>query len=216
VLEALGFELEQPAERIAESIDRLGFGFMFAPLHHPAMRHAAPVRRELGTRTIFNVLGPLTNPAGARAGVFGVYAPDVARTVADALAVLGSRRAFVVHGANGIDELSPAGANLVFEVVDGTVHERVLDPTELGIGACDPSDLVGGSPSENAATARAILEGADGAKRDAVALNAAGAIAAAGHADDLREGLELAFRTIDEGLAAARLEELLAFSREST
>jgi anthranilate phosphoribosyltransferase len=216
VLEALGFELEQPAERIAESIDRLGFGFMFAPLHHPAMRHAAPVRRELGTRTIFNVLGPLTNPAGARAGVFGVYAPDVARTVADALAVLGSRRAFVVHGAHGIDELSPAGANLVFEVVDGTVHERVLDPTELGIGACDPSDLVGGSPSENAATARAILEGADGAKRDAVALNAAGAIAAAGHADDLREGLELAFRTIDEGLAAARLEELLAFSREST
>jgi anthranilate phosphoribosyltransferase len=216
VLEALGFELEQPAERIAESIHRLGFGFMFAPLHHPAMRHAAPVRRELGTRTIFNVLGPLTNPAGARAGVFGVYAPDVARTVADALAVLGSRRAFVVHGAHGIDELSPAGTNLVFEVVDGTVHERVLDPAELGIGPCDPSELIGGSPAENAATARAILEGAGGAKRDAVALNAAGAIAAGGHADDLREGLELALRAIDDGLAAARLEELLAFSREST
>ena len=216
VLEALGFELEQPAERIAESIDRLGFGFMFAPLHHPAMRHAAPVRRELGTRTIFNVLGPLTNPAGVRAGVFGVYAPDVARTVADALAVLGSRRAFVVHGAHGIDELSPAGPNLVFEVVDGTVHERVLDPAELGIGPCDPSELVGGSPTENAATARAILEGAGGAKRDAVALNAAAAIAAAGHADDLREGFELAMHAIDDGRAAARLEELLAFSREST
>jgi anthranilate phosphoribosyltransferase len=115
VLEALGFELEQSPERVAESIDTLGFGFMFAPLHHPAMRHAAPVRRELGTRTIFNVLGPLTNPAGARAGVFGVYAADVARTVADALAVLDSRRAFVVHGAYGVDELSPAGPNLVFD-----------------------------------------------------------------------------------------------------
>ena len=128
VLEALGFALEQTPERIAESIDTLGFGFMFAPLHHPAMRHAAPVRRELGTRTIFNVLGPLTNPAGARAGVFGVYAPEVARTVADALAVLGSRRAFVVHGANGVDELSPAGPNLVFEVADGAVRERDRRP----------------------------------------------------------------------------------------
>jgi anthranilate phosphoribosyltransferase len=215
VLEALGFELAQPVERIAESIDQLGFGFMFAPLHHPAMRHAAPVRRELGTRTIFNVLGPLTNPAGARAGVFGVYAPEVARTVADALAVLGSRRAFVVHGAHGIDELSPAGPNLVFEVVEGTVRERVLDPAELGIDTCDPSELVGGSPEENAATARAVIEGARGAKRDAVVLNAAGAITAAGHADDLREGLELATRAIDDGHAAARLGQLVAFSRES-
>ena len=138
VLEALGFELEQAPVRIAESIDTLGFGFMFAPLHHPAMKHAAPVRRELGTRTIFNVLGPLTNPAGARAGVFGVYSADVARTVADALAVLDSQRAFVVHGAHGVDELSPAGPNLVFEVVDGGVHERLVDPEELGIPRCDP------------------------------------------------------------------------------
>ncbi len=138
VLEALGFTLEQPPERIAESIDTLGFGFMFAPLHHPAMRHAAPVRRELGTRTIFNILGPLTNPAGARAGVFGVYSPEVARTVADALAVLDSRRAFVVHGAGGIDELSPAGPNLVFEVADGAVRERVIDPLELGIESLRP------------------------------------------------------------------------------
>ena len=132
VLEALGFTLEQPPERIAESIDTLGFGFMFAPLHHPAMRHAAPVRRELGTRTMFNVLGPLTNPAGARAGVFGVYSPDLARTVADALSVLGTRRAFVVHGAGGIDELSPAGPNLVLEVEDSEVRERVIDPLDLG------------------------------------------------------------------------------------
>jgi anthranilate phosphoribosyltransferase len=215
VLEALGFTLEQPPERIAASIDTLGFGFMFAPLHHPAMKHAAPVRRELGTRTIFNVLGPLTNPAGARAGVFGVYSAEVARTVAHALSVLDSKRAFVVHGANGVDELSPAGPNLVFEVVEGGVRERVLDPGELGISACDPSELAGGSPEQNARTAREILAGAAGAKRDAVVLNAAGAIAAAGHAADLREGLEAAREAIASGRAAARLEELVAFSRES-
>lgn len=216
VLEALGLVLEQPPDRIAESIDTLGFGFMFAPLHHPAMRHAAPVRRELGTRTIFNVLGPLTNPAGARAGVFGVYSVHVARTVADALAVLDASRAFVVHGANGIDELSPAGPNLVLEVVEGAVRERVLDPAELGIARCDPAVLVGGSPEENARTTREILSGADGGRRDAVLLNAAGAIAAAGAAADLGEGLDAAREAIDSGRAAARLEELVAFSREST
>jgi len=161
------------------------------------------------------VLGPLTNPAGARAGVFGVYAPDVARTVADALGVLGSARAFVVHGANGIDELSPAGANLVFEVHEGTVRERVVDPGEFGIAPCDPAELAGGTPAENAATTREILAGAPGAKRDAVLLNAAGAIAAAGHADDLQEGLELAAHAVDSGDAAARLERLVAFSRQS-
>jgi anthranilate phosphoribosyltransferase len=215
VLEALGFTLEQSPERIGASIDTLGFGFMFAPLHHPAMKHAAPVRRELGTRTIFNVLGPLTNPAGARAGVFGVYSAEVARTVAYALSFLDSKRAFVVHGANGIDELSPAGPNLVFEVVAGGVRERVLDPLELGIARCDSAELAGGTPEENARTAREILSGAPGAKRDAVVLNAAGAIAAAGHAADLPEGLEAARDAIDSGRAAARLAELAAFSRES-
>ena len=216
VLEALGFGLEQSPDRVAESIDTLGFGFMFAPLHHPAMKYAAPVRRELGTRTIFNVLGPLTNPAGARAGVFGVYAADVARTVADALAVLDSRRAFVVHGAHGVDELSPAGPNLVFEVVEGDVREREIDPLELGLARCDPGELSGGSPEENARAARDVLAGAPGAKRDAVVLNAAGAIAAAGHAQDLAEGLVCAREAIDSGAASARLTQLAAFSREST
>ena len=215
VLEALGFVLEQAPRRIAESIDTLGFGFMFAPLHHPAMRHAAPVRHELGTRTIFNVLGPLTNPAGARAGVFGVYSADVAETVADALAVLDSRRAFVVHGFAGVDELSPAGPNLVYEVQDGEVRGRVIDPQELGITRSDPAELQGGSPEENARTVRDILSGARGAKRDAVVLNAAGAIAAAGHAEDLGEGLAVAAETIDSGRAAERLELLIAFSRQS-
>ena len=217
VLEALGFVLEQPPERIGESIDRLGFGFMFAPSHHPAMRHAAPVRRELGTRTIFNVLGPLTNPAGARAGVFGVYSAALVRTIADALARLGTRRAFVVHGFAGIDELSPCGPNQVCEVVDATVRERVIDPAELGIEPSAPAGLTGGSPQENAAEIRSILGGdGDGPKRDSILLNAAGGIAAAGHAEDMREGLEVARRTLESGAAAARLDELVAFSREAS
>jgi anthranilate phosphoribosyltransferase len=213
VLEALGFRLEQSPERIAESIDRLGFGFMFAPSHHPAMRHAAPVRRELGTRTIFNVLGPLTNPAGARAGIFGVYAPALVRTVADALAALDSRRAFVVHGADGVDELSPSGPNLVCEVVAGEVRPRTIDPRELGIEPCDPRELQGGTPVENATTTREILSGARGGKRDAVLLNAAGALAAAGHADDLAGGLERAREALDGGAALERLDELARFSQ---
>ena len=212
VLESLGLTLEQPPERIAESIDRLGFGFMFAPAHHPAMRHAASVRRELGTRTIFNVLGPLTNPAGARAGIFGVYSPELVRVIADVLAVLGARRAFVVHGAHGIDELSPAGPNVVCEVVDGSVQERVIDPLELGIERCDPAELMGGTSDENAQTARDILAGARGGRRDAVLLNAAGAIAAGGHATDLQEGLVLAADAIDSGRAAERLDQLVRFS----
>jgi anthranilate phosphoribosyltransferase len=211
VLEALGFELEVPADRIAESIDTLGFGFLFAPTHHPAMKHAAPVRRELAARTVFNVLGPLTNPAGARAQVVGVYSPDLVRTLAEVLAALGARRAFVVHGAGGIDELSPAGPNLVCEVVDGGVSEREIDPLELGIARCAPEELRGGSPEENAAAIREVFAGGNGGRRDAILLNAAGAIAAGGHAEDLREGLEIAKKTVASGAAAERLEALIAF-----
>ncbi len=215
VLEALGFRLDLPAERIAESIDTLGFGFMFAPLHHPAMSHAAPVRREIGTRTVFNVLGPLTNPAGARAQIVGVYAPELVRTLADVLVHLGARRAFVVHGAFGIDELSPAGPNLVCEVVDGAVRERTVDPAELGIEPCDPGELVGGDPQANAAALREVFDGAHGGRRDAVLLNAAGAIAAAALAENLAEGLELAREAVDSGAAALRLDDLARFSREA-
>jgi anthranilate phosphoribosyltransferase len=215
VLEALGLELEQPPERIARSIDELGFGFMFAPTHHPAMRHAAPVRRELGTRTVFNILGPLTNPAGARAQVLGVYAPGLVRTIAEVLAQLGAERAFVVHGYAGIDELSPAGPNAVCEIVAGEVRERVIDPAELGLDACDPEELTGGDPAANAVTVRRIFAGEErGGKRDAVLLNAAGAIAAAGRAADLAEGLEHARAALDSGAAAERLEALVAFSQE--
>src|SRR2546423_5182038 len=136
VLEALGFNLDVQPERIARSIDDLGFGFLFAPTHHPAMRHAAAVRRELGTRTVFNVLGPLTNPAGARSQIVGVYAPSLVPTIAHVLARLGARRAYVVHGAGNVDELSPVGPNLVCEVVDGRVRERTIDPLDLGVARC--------------------------------------------------------------------------------
>jgi anthranilate phosphoribosyltransferase len=214
VLEALGFELELPVPRIERSIDELGFGFLFAPTHHPAMRHAAPVRRELATRTVFNVLGPLTNPAGARAQVVGVYAPELVETIATVLVRLGARRAFVVHGAGGVDELSPAGPNLVCEVVGGQVVCREIDPLELGVPRCSAADLAGGTPEENAATVREIFAGAPGPKRDAVLLNAAGAIAAGGHADDLADGLRLAAAAVDSGAAAERLDALVAFSRE--
>jgi anthranilate phosphoribosyltransferase len=215
VLEAFGFVLDLPPERIARSIDELGFGFMFAQAHHPAMKHAAPVRRELGTRTVFNVLGPLTNPAGARAQVVGVYSASLVRPIADALVQLGARRAFVVHGADGIDELSPTGPNVVCEVVDGGVRERTIDPQELGLEGCRLEDLAGGTPDENATLIRCIFAGERSGRRDAVLLNAAGAIAAGGHAEDLREGLELARDAVDSGAAAHRLEQLIAFSRET-
>ena len=214
VLEALGFDLALPPDRIELSIDELGFGFLFAQAHHPAMKHAAPVRRELATRTVFNVLGPLTNPAGARAQVVGVYSATIVRTIADALVQLDARRAYVVHGAGGIDELSPAGPNVVCEVDGGVIRQYELDPLELGVQRCAPSELRGGDPSHNARALRDVLAGADGGHRSAVLLNAAGAIAASGQAADLREGLERAREAIDTGAAAARLDELVAFSRD--
>ena len=214
VLEALGFDLDLTPKRVARSIDELGFGFLFAPTHHPAMRHAAPVRRELAARTVFNVLGPLTNPAGARAQVVGVYAPELVPVIARVLLRLRARRAFVVHGAGGIDELSPTGPNLVCEVAGGRVRRREIDPLDLGVPRCDPAELRGGSPEENAARIRIVFEGSNGGARSAVLLNAAGAIAASGHARNLREGLGAATEAVDSGAAGARLDELIAFTRE--
>ena len=201
-------------ERIADSIDTLGFGFMFAPVHHPAMKHAGPVRRELAARTVFNVLGPLTNPAGARAQVVGVYSPHLVPVIADVLAQLDARRAFVVHGAGGIDELSPAGPNLVCEVVDGTVTRREIDPARPGHSpaAIRLSSAAAARPRTRRSI-REVFHGGDGGTRSAVLLNAAGAIAAGGGARDLGEGLGLAREALDSGAAAARLDELVAFSQ---
>jgi anthranilate phosphoribosyltransferase len=217
VLEAIGFRLDQSPARLEQSIDELGFGFLFAQAHHPAMRFAGPVRRELNTRTVFNVLGPLTNPAGARAQVIGVYSAALVPTIAQALVALDARRAYVVHGAGGIDELSPTGPNLVAEVENGAVREYVLDPLDLGVERSDPGDLVGGDAAFNAAALRDVLAGGGSSgHRSAVLLNAAGAIAAGGHAADLREGLEVARTAIDSGAATERLDKLIAFSQEAS
>ena len=213
VLEALGIDIEQSPDRIALSIDDLGFGFMFARSHHPAMRHVAQVRQELGVRTVFNLLGPLANPAGARDGVFGVYSADLARTYAEALAELGSRRAFVVHGDGGLDELTPFGVSLVVEVADGDVREWELDPRELGIEPAEPDELRGGDATANAATIQSVLAGERGGRRSAVLLNAAAALVAAGLAEDFGDGIDVAAAAIDSGAAASRLDALVEFSR---
>ncbi len=213
VLEALGFELDQPPDVVERSIDDLGFGFLFAPSHHPAMRHAASVRRELATRTVFNVLGPLTNPAGAGAQVIGVYSHHLVQTIANVLSQLGSHHAFVVHGAGGIDEFSPVGPNHVCEVVDGAVHERTVEPEELGIPRCHLEELAGGTPEENANAIRRVFAGELGPRRDAVLFNAAAAIAAANGTGDFRAGLDLARSALDSGAGYERLDALVAFSR---
>ena len=212
VLEALGFDIELPPQDIARSIDTLGFGFLFAQAHHPAMRHAGPVRRELATRTVFNILGPLTNPAGAGRQVIGVFSPDLTEKVAEALSGLGTTRAMVVHGAGGIDELSPAGPNLVYHV-NGSVEREQLDPSDLGIPRCEPSELSGGTPAENAEGIRRVFAGTPGPKRDAVLLNAAAALMVAERAGDMREGLQIAADSIDSGAATDRLGSLIAFSQ---
>jgi anthranilate phosphoribosyltransferase len=162
---------------------------------------------------VFNVLGPLTNPAGARAQVVGVYSAALVPVIADVLAQLDARRAFVVHGAGGIDELSPAGPNLVCEVVEGRVTRREIDPLDLGIPRCDPDELRGGDAAVNAAKIRDVFHGGNGGRRSAILLNAAGAIAAGGHAADLREGMAVAIETVDSGAALRRLDELVEFTR---
>jgi len=215
VLEALGFNLDLTPERIARSIDELGFGFMFAQAHHPAMKYAGGVRRELATRTIFNILGPLTNPAGARCQMIGVYSKELVRPIAEALVQLGSERAFVVHGAGGLDELSPVGPNDVCEVRDGKVIERTIDPLDLGVPRCELEELRGGGPAANAAAIREVFQGSNGGRRNAILLNAAGAIAAAGMAEDLAEGLDIATRTVASRKAEERLDQLIAFSNEA-
>ncbi|UCH35454.1 MAG: anthranilate phosphoribosyltransferase [Armatimonadota bacterium] len=211
VLEALDITLEMEPEDVSRCIDEVGIGFMFAPRFHPAMKHAAPVRRELGVRTVFNLLGPLTNPAGATAQVLGVPGPEWAEPLARVLANLGAERAFVVHGACGVDEISTAGETLVHEVRDGEVNSYSIRPEEFGLTCAEPESISGGDAAENARTLVGILEGNAGPKRDIVLLNAAAAIAAGGAAADLAEGLSVATEAIDSGAALARLREMQAF-----
>lgn len=213
VLEALGVRIDLPPERICECVEQAGIGFMFAQAHHPAMRHVGPVRRELPFRTVFNCLGPLTNPAGARAQVIGVYESRLVLLLAEALLELGCDRALVVHGMDGLDELSTLGPTLVAEIGEGKIAAREVTPEEAGLPRGRAEEIApGANAAENAAILRSILSGEPGPRRDIVLLNAAAALVAAGVAADLRSGVELAARSIDTGAARAKLEALIAGS----
>jgi anthranilate phosphoribosyltransferase len=185
---------------------------LFAPTYHAATRHAAGPRKELGIRTVFNLLGPLTNPAGARRQVVGVYAPDLVEPIAQALAALGCEHALVAHGAGGLDELTPTGENLVAEVRDGEVTITKVDPRQFGAGPGVPGDLGGGDASDNAAIVRTVFDGETGPRRDAVILNAGAALYVAGVSDSLEQGVYAARDAIDDGRATATLDRLIAFT----
>ena len=220
VLEALGVNLELTPEQIAQSIDEIGIGFLFAPKLHPAMRHAIGPRRELGVRTVFNILGPLTNPAGATAQLLGVYDPALTEVLARVLQELGSRAAFVVNGFGHLDELTTTGPNRVsyFGILaagDEIVTET-LDPLSLGFARAQPDDLQGGTPEENAHITRDVLSGEDhGPRRDVVLLNAAAALLVGGMATDLQHGVACAAESIDSGAAMRKLESLVAYSNSA-
>ncbi|MFC1994205.1 anthranilate phosphoribosyltransferase [Chloroflexota bacterium] len=210
--QALGVKLELSAEQVARCIDEVGIGFMFAPLLHPAMKHAIGPRRELGLRTIFNILGPLANPAQAKRQLLGVYSPDLTEIMAEVLRTLGSEHAFVVHGADGLDEFSTTGINRVSQLHDGKVETYSLDPWEMGIARAELSDLSGSTVEENVAITRALLGGERGPKRDVVLLNTAAALVVGGKAKVFKEGLVLAAEAIDSGAAMRKLEALVEFS----
>jgi anthranilate phosphoribosyltransferase len=218
VLEALGVRVEMAAERVAQAIDEIGIGFLFAPLVHASMRHAMPVRRELKMRTVFNLLGPLTNPAGASAQVAGVYHAGVTELVAKALGELGVRRAFVVHGVDGLDEISLSGETAVAELRDGAVRSYMVTPEDFGLARAPLEEILGGDAQHNAHIVARVLGGAGrphqhGPYRDIVLANSAAALVAAGRAPDFVSGVRAAAESIDSGAARARLDALAAFSQ---
>jgi anthranilate phosphoribosyltransferase len=216
VLEALGVQINLEPDAVARCVQDVGIGFMFAPRFHPAMRHAAPVRREIGIRTVFNVLGPLTNPAGVRHQLVGVAIPTLVDTVARVLALLGTEHALVVHSADGLDELSVSAPNRVYEVRGNgrlSIHGFTLDAAELGLRSVPLDAVRGGTASENAELIRRVLQGERGPAREITLLNAAAALYAADFASSIGEGIALAADAIDSGAALARLEALAELTR---
>lgn len=213
VLEALGVVIDLGPEQVAACLQKVGIGFMFAPTFHPAMKHVAAARREIGIRTVFNLLGPLTNPAGARAQVLGVAEAGVAEKMARALNLLGCRHALVAHGEDGLDEFTLGGRSLVWEVCGGQVRSYSIAPEDLGLRRASAQELAGGTAADNAAMLLGVLRGEKGPRRDVVLLNAAAALVAGDRASSLPEGLKLAEAAIDSGRAAASLERLIEFSR---
>jgi anthranilate phosphoribosyltransferase len=210
VLEALGAAIELQPEQVAQCIGETGFGFMFAPIHHPAMRHVAPVRRELGVRTIFNILGPLTNPAGAPNILMGVFHADLVGIQARVLQRLGATRALIVHGRDGLDEITLAGGTLVAELRDDRIEEYELLPGEFGIAMCDLQAIRVDSPAASKAMLLEVLADRAGPARDIVLLNAGAALYAAGVAASIGDGVDRARRAIASGAARAKLDQYVA------
>jgi anthranilate phosphoribosyltransferase len=215
VLEALGVRIDLPFEKYGRAIREIGIGFLFAQAAHTATRHAAPARKQIGARTVFNLLGPLTNPAGAQSQVLGVFSEDVIDLVAATLAELGVERAFVVHGAGGLDEISLSGETMVAEVRGGAVKRFTVTPEEFGVARAPLESIRGGTSAQNAALIRRILEGEAGPARDIVVVNAAAALVAAGIADNFREAAGLASFVISSGKASEKLASLAAFTGKS-
>ncbi|MCE5272280.1 anthranilate phosphoribosyltransferase [bacterium] len=213
VLRQLGVNVEAAPETVARCLDEAGICFIFAPLFHPAMKHAIGPRREIGIRTVFNVLGPLTNPAGAVCQLLGVYDSELTVRLAEVLAKLGSRKAYVVHGHGGLDELSLSGPSRVACLENGRVRQFSLEPSGLGLALCPPEAIRGGEAGENARIVLEVLEGQAGPRREVVLLNAAAAISAFNEGMDLRDGLELAARSIDSGAARDKLALLVRLSQ---
>jgi anthranilate phosphoribosyltransferase len=207
VLDALGVRIDHDAESAGAALRDVGFAFMFAPGFHPAMKHAGPTRREIGVRTAFNLIGPLTNPAGAMRQVVGVADPSAAPRIAAVLQLLGAERALVV-GGDGIDELPLDGSGVIHDVSQGGIERRTVDTVALGLAKASNARLAGGSPADNATIVEAVLHGEPGARRDVVLLNAAAGLVAAGRVESLAEGIDLAALTIDAGLATALLDRL--------
>jgi anthranilate phosphoribosyltransferase len=214
VFEQLGVNISAPAPVVERSLHDANIAFFFAPTFHPSMKHAAQTRRELGIRTAFNLLGPLTNPAGARRQIVGVPRPELADLVARALLMLGADRAWVVHGVDGIDEISTTGYTRVLECRDGTVNTFYVHPAEFGIPKASPVDLQGGDAAQNASIVQDVLDGQHGAARDVVLLNAAAALFVAGAASSVRDGIGMAASAVDRGAAKTTLESMVRSSRE--
>src|SRR5579872_5461682 len=213
VLEELGVRIDLPLMTMGRAIRELKIGFLFAPAAHTATRHASPARKQIGVRTVFNLLGPLTNPAGAQSQVMGVFSADAIDLVAEALAELGVDRALVVHGAGGLDEISLCGETIIADVERGFVTRYTVVPEDFEVEEAPLEAIRGGSPAENAATIRGIFDGASGPRRDVVVMNAAAALVAAGVAENFAEGARLARAAIDSGAAREKLAKLVEFTR---
>ncbi len=212
VLEALGVKLDLTPDEISDTIARAGIGFMFAPSHHPAMRHVGPARAEMGVRTLFNLLGPQSNPAGVRRYLLGVYSTEWVEPVAAALLANRAIKAWVVHSSEGLDELSTSGPNFVAQIAGGDLRSFELHPDKVGLSLTDPKDLLGGTPEDNAAAMMALFDGAPGAYRDTVLLNAGAALLVADKVDTIEDGIAMAREIVDSGKAKQTLARLVAVS----